>query len=46
MRGIRSLALALLLCLGTVSLIGLMDFYQPGLASCDPPPDPPKPPKK
>lgn len=46
MRIARSLALAFLLGLGTVSLLGTIDFHQSSLASCDPPSDPPKPPKK
>jgi len=42
MRIARSLLLAFLLCLGTVSWLSFTGFDQPSLASCDPPPDPPK----
>ncbi len=40
MKIMRSLVLA---CAGAVLMLGLTGFYQSSLASCDPPPAPPKP---
>lgn len=42
MKAMRSLFLVFLLCLGTVSCLHWMGWSQPALASCDPPPEPPK----